>query len=280
LSRTQPAHEVTAMSNTPASPERGALRGADLFQHEAYDRHREALAAAVQDGLGVDLFVTPGNELHPVQHHWRLWVPWESARGQSFKAVGAKDGYMDHAVAIADARQQFVCWSEALPRMPRFFRLVRLEDVSGVSGVGHIADGVQWHDRSVPLRWRTSPNSTGFYNSMEDVQAVGGGANGGSRGQGGHGVLRGGVGTHTRGPQLSSCHIAHPMMTRGCRHRRGPGAQRATLLNRPVSGRSACAAEASRSVAGCALRSAASYAPRCTTSPPAATSGTRGACAS
>jgi hypothetical protein len=160
------------MSNTPASPERGALRGADLFQHEAYDRHREALAAAVQDGLGVDLFVTPGNELHPVQHHWRLWVPWESARGQSFKAVGAKDGYMDHAVAIADARQQFVCWSEALPRMPRFFRLVRLEDVSGVSGVGHIADGVQWHDRSVPLRWRTSPNSTGFYNSMEDVQAI------------------------------------------------------------------------------------------------------------
>jgi hypothetical protein len=36
----------------------------------------------------------------------------------------------------------------------RLFRLVRDEDVTGVSGTGVVADGVQWPDRSVTVRWR------------------------------------------------------------------------------------------------------------------------------
>lgn len=37
---------------------------------------------------------------------------------------------------------------------PRCFRLVRHVDVSGVSGTGVVAEGVEWSDGTVTLRWR------------------------------------------------------------------------------------------------------------------------------
>ena len=37
---------------------------------------------------------------------------------------------------------------------PRLFQLVRHTDVSGVRGTGTLADGVEWPDGAVILRWR------------------------------------------------------------------------------------------------------------------------------
>jgi hypothetical protein len=37
---------------------------------------------------------------------------------------------------------------------PRLFQLVRHTDVSGVRGTGTLAEGVEWSDGAVTLRWR------------------------------------------------------------------------------------------------------------------------------
>jgi hypothetical protein len=41
----------------------------------------------------------------------------------------------------------------ASQREPRLFQLVRYADVSGVSGTGTVAEGVEWSDGAVALRW-------------------------------------------------------------------------------------------------------------------------------
>lgn len=55
---------------------------------------------------------------------------------------------------------------------PRLFRLVRTEDVSGVSGEGRVADGVQWPDGTVTVRWRTTTASTVFFSCLADAEAI------------------------------------------------------------------------------------------------------------
>ncbi|MGZ0149188.1 hypothetical protein ACXJJ3_19120 [Kribbella sp. WER1] len=42
----------------------------------------------------------------------------------------------------------------AVPDAPRRFVLQRDVDVSGISGTGDIAEGVEWSDGTVALRWR------------------------------------------------------------------------------------------------------------------------------
>lgn len=53
----------------------------------------------------------------------------------------------------------------------RTFHLVRHVDVSGVSGTGVIAEGSQFTDGSVALRWLQHP-STAVWPSLDDVLAV------------------------------------------------------------------------------------------------------------
>lgn len=48
-------------------------------------------------------------------------------------------------------------------RVPRVFFLVRHIDVSGASGTGIVAEGTEWTDGSVSLRWRSEHASTTFY---------------------------------------------------------------------------------------------------------------------
>lgn len=55
---------------------------------------------------------------------------------------------------------------------PRRFKLIRTEDVTGVSGEGHIADGVQWPDKTCALRWRTSVASTAVYDSIDNIEHI------------------------------------------------------------------------------------------------------------
>ena len=55
---------------------------------------------------------------------------------------------------------------------PRRFTLIREVDVSAVSGVGRIADGVEFSDGSVALRWHGSYPATAVWGGIDDVLAV------------------------------------------------------------------------------------------------------------
>jgi hypothetical protein len=50
--------------------------------------------------------------------------------------------------------------------IPRLFVLRREQDITGVSGTGDVADGVQWQDGTVVLRWRDLP-STSVWDSLD-----------------------------------------------------------------------------------------------------------------
>ena len=55
---------------------------------------------------------------------------------------------------------------------PKRFYVLRKTDVSGVSGTGRVADGVEFGDGTVVIRWRTDTASTAIYASMGDLQAI------------------------------------------------------------------------------------------------------------
>ncbi|MCP9205531.1 hypothetical protein [Streptomyces cucumeris] len=54
----------------------------------------------------------------------------------------------------------------------RVFWLQRDRDISGVSGTGTVADGVEWPDGSVTIRWRGERPSTVNWDSIEHAEAV------------------------------------------------------------------------------------------------------------
>ena len=54
----------------------------------------------------------------------------------------------------------------------RRFRLIRHHDVSGVSGTGPVAEGVQFTDGAVALRWYPDYPTTTVWDSIESVIAI------------------------------------------------------------------------------------------------------------
>lgn len=59
------------------------------------------------------------------------------------------------------------------PGVPRVFILQRHVDVSGVSGTGPVAEGVEWSDGTVSLRWKgDSPSTTFWQAGISAVEAV------------------------------------------------------------------------------------------------------------
>ncbi len=56
--------------------------------------------------------------------------------------------------------------------LPRRFQLVRIVDVSGVSGTGVVADGIEWPDGTVVIRWRGSVPSTACWASTKAAMTV------------------------------------------------------------------------------------------------------------
>lgn len=58
------------------------------------------------------------------------------------------------------------------PAVSRPFALFRHRDISGVSGVGIVAEGVQFSDGSVALRWLGTNPSTAVWPSVEAVLNV------------------------------------------------------------------------------------------------------------
>ncbi|MFD6324224.1 hypothetical protein ACFWOL_15440 [Streptomyces sp. NPDC058442] len=55
---------------------------------------------------------------------------------------------------------------------PRLFHLQRDHDISGVSGTGRVADGVQWPDGTVTLRWIGDRPSTVHWDRLDDAVAI------------------------------------------------------------------------------------------------------------
>ncbi|MEU1086370.1 hypothetical protein ACFYPN_22835 [Streptomyces sp. NPDC005576] len=56
--------------------------------------------------------------------------------------------------------------------LPRRFHLQRNDDVTGASGTGRVADGVQWPDGTVTVRWRRERASTVNWDCIEDAEAI------------------------------------------------------------------------------------------------------------
>lgn len=54
----------------------------------------------------------------------------------------------------------------------RTFKLDRHEDLSGNSGTGIVAEGVEFSDGTVALRWLTDTATSTFYNSIDDVMKL------------------------------------------------------------------------------------------------------------
>lgn len=54
----------------------------------------------------------------------------------------------------------------------RLFLLRRVEDETGVSGTGIVAEGVQFSDGTVALRWRSHIKSTAIYESIRACEAI------------------------------------------------------------------------------------------------------------
>jgi hypothetical protein len=52
------------------------------------------------------------------------------------------------------------------------FHLRRITDISGVSGTGLVAEGVEFSDGTVAMRWLTRVRSTCLFASMDDVQKI------------------------------------------------------------------------------------------------------------
>jgi hypothetical protein len=54
----------------------------------------------------------------------------------------------------------------------RRFVLDRAEDISGTSGTGEVAEGVQFYDGTVALRWKTALSSSAFYDNIAAMEAI------------------------------------------------------------------------------------------------------------
>jgi hypothetical protein len=54
----------------------------------------------------------------------------------------------------------------------RRFTLIRHEDVTGVSGTGFVAEGVEFSDGIVVVRWRGAHATTTVHESFASVEAI------------------------------------------------------------------------------------------------------------
>ena len=52
------------------------------------------------------------------------------------------------------------------------FVLRRDEDETGVSGTGVVAQGIEFSDGTVAMRWMVDLRSTAIYDSIEDVEKI------------------------------------------------------------------------------------------------------------
>lgn len=58
------------------------------------------------------------------------------------------------------------------PATPRRFVFVRDVDYTGMSGTGTVAEGVEWTDGTVTLRWRGTRSSVVHWQCIDDAEAI------------------------------------------------------------------------------------------------------------
>lgn len=67
-------------------------------------------------------------------------------------------------------RMRAAAGAKPRPQRPCMFYLKRTHDHSGVSGTGRVAEGIEFSDGAVSMRWMTNKaRSTCFYDSIDDV---------------------------------------------------------------------------------------------------------------
>ncbi|MFI1472069.1 hypothetical protein [Streptomyces wuyuanensis] len=78
---------------------------------------------------------------------------------------------MTETLAQKDARLRAEHRGRALAEHQpgRRFFLLRHHDITGVSGTGVVADGVEWPDGTVTIRWRGERPSTVDWGSIDDA---------------------------------------------------------------------------------------------------------------
>lgn len=54
----------------------------------------------------------------------------------------------------------------------RRFILERDDDISGISGTGTVAEGVQWTDGSVTIRWLGERSSLVHWRNLDDAETI------------------------------------------------------------------------------------------------------------
>jgi len=54
----------------------------------------------------------------------------------------------------------------------KLFELYRDEDETRISGVGIVAEGVEFYDGTVAMRWKTKFNSTVIYDNISDLESI------------------------------------------------------------------------------------------------------------
>lgn len=79
---------------------------------------------------------------------------------------------VDPQQAYEDVRQILASNWEHADVPGRAFDLIRYQDESKVSGTGRVAEGFEFEDGTVALRWRGPRSSTNVYQSVEDVSAI------------------------------------------------------------------------------------------------------------
>lgn len=84
---------------------------------------------------------------------------------QSYKSLGGTTNRHLHASVPHQG-------SETRTPRPRRFLLIRASDVSGVSGIGCVAEGMEFTDGPVSLRWRGQHPSTATWDGISGVVAV------------------------------------------------------------------------------------------------------------
>ncbi len=54
----------------------------------------------------------------------------------------------------------------------RTFNLQRDDDETGISGTGVVAQGVEFDDGSVAMKWLTATSSLGYYESIDELVTI------------------------------------------------------------------------------------------------------------
>jgi hypothetical protein len=54
----------------------------------------------------------------------------------------------------------------------RTFELQRDEDPTGISGTGKVAEGIEFEDGTVAIRWLSERRSTVFHENIDNVYAI------------------------------------------------------------------------------------------------------------